>query len=246
MSGGGWHWTPRLEQSQRRWVWYRARKRPSWKRSPGIETARNRFSRWNAEISGRYKWERCSDVPGSHQVPEGAWTQQRFLERWPEVQWARRYWRDPSWIVTTSTRHEAGSEVEDIYLEVSKILDERAGTKAFNAEMRNDDFWREHDAKLREQSSSPEPPRPLTAVEKEVLNRIVLYLQRQQEMANAGRKRKRGAAAKDPDDVPAKCRGPCCGGTKEWGVKAEDGPGDRQPDGTREWYCYACKYILDL
>ena len=24
--------------------------------------------------------------------------------------------------------------------------------------------------------------------------------------------------------------------------------GDRQPDGTRtrEWYCYACKYILDL
>ncbi len=32
---------------------------------------------------------------------------------------------------------------------------------------------------------------------------------------------------------------------KEWGVKAEDGPGDKQPDGTHEWYCYACKYILD-
>ena len=88
------------------------------------------------------------------------------------MQWARRYWRDPSWIVTTSERHEAGSEVEDIYLEVSKILDERAGTKAFNAEMRNDDFWREHDAKLREPPSSPEPPRPLIAVEKEVVNMI--------------------------------------------------------------------------
>ena len=59
------------------------------------------------------------------------------------------------------------------------------------------------------------------------------------------RKRKRGGATKHPDKVPAKFRGPCCGGSKEWNVKCSDGPGDRQPDGTREWYCYACMYILD-
>ena len=59
------------------------------------------------------------------------------------------------------------------------------------------------------------------------------------------RKRKSGRAT-DPRDVPRIHRGPCCGGVKEWGVKATDGPGDLQKDGrTREWYCCACKYMLD-
>ena len=39
------------------------------------------------------------------------------------------------------------------------------------------------------------------------------------------RKRKSGRAT-DPRDVPRIHRGPCCGGVKEWGVKATDGPGD--------------------
>lgn len=59
------------------------------------------------------------------------------------------------------------------------------------------------------------------------------------------RKRKNGGRAKDPEKVPPKYRGPCCHGIKEWGVKESDGPGDRQQDGTCEWYCYACMYILD-
>ena len=60
----------------------------------------------------------------------------------------------------------------------------------------------------------------------------------------AERKRKSGKA-QDPTKVPAAFRGPCCGGVKQWNVKDADGPGDLQPDGTREWYCYACKFILD-
>ena len=67
-----------------------------------------------------------------------------------------------------------------------------------------------------------------------------------EDMRKSGRKRKSGKATLFPyNEIPAKYRGLCCGGTKEWGVKAEDGPGDKQPDGSREWYCYACKYILD-
>lgn len=59
------------------------------------------------------------------------------------------------------------------------------------------------------------------------------------------RKRKQSGVAKQPDKIPAKYRGPCCLGFKEWGVKDSDGPGDLQPNGSREWYCYACMYILD-
>jgi hypothetical protein len=45
---------------------------------------------------------------------------------------------------------------------------------------------------------------------------------------------------------PAKFKGSCCGGTKEWGVKEEDGPGylDKST-GERNWFCYACGDELD-
>ena len=113
-------------------------------------------------------------------------------------------------------------------------------------EQRREEQRREHHRRMRNPIGWREVHRPaLTAEERAVVSRVAPYLQRQRDMANSGRKRKRGSAAKDPAKVPAKYRGPCCGGTKEWGAKAEDGPGDKQPDGTHEWYCYACKYILD-
>ena len=46
---------------------------------------------------------------------------------------------------------------------------------------------------------------------------------------------------------PAKFKGSsCCGGTKEWGVKEEDGPFylDKST-GQRNWFCYACGDELD-
>ena len=39
----------------------------------------------------------------------------------------------------------------------------------------------------------------------------------------------------------------CCGGTKQWGVKFADGPGDLdKATGERNWFCRACGDELDV
>ena len=49
------------------------------------------------------------------------------------------------------------------------------------------------------------------------------------------------------DACPAEHKGVCCGGTKEWGVKEADGPGDLdKKTGERNWFCRACGDELDV
>ena len=56
----------------------------------------------------------------------------------------------------------------------------------------------------------------------------------------------RREAPNERNDCPPQFKGACCGGTKEWGIKEEDGKGvlDNKT-GDRNWFCHACGFELD-